>query len=463
MSGPGRRTVLTGGTLVTMNDAYDVVAGDLLIVDDRIVALGPKAAGSQKIDEEIDCRDRLVIPGFVQPHVHLCQTLFRGSADGLTLLEWLGQRIWPMEAAHTAESLYTSALLGAVELLRGGTTAVLDMGTVRHTDAIFEAVKKAGLRATIGKAMMDQGQNLPAGLRETTEASLEDSIALAERWHGQENGRLQYSFAPRFLLSCSDALIEGAVREARARGLRLHTHASENSEEIMSVRERFGDDNVAVLHRFGFSGEDTVLAHCVWLTAREQRLLAETGTHVAHCPSSNLKLGSGVARVPDLLQMGINLGLASDGAACSNALDMFMEMRLAGLIHAPRFGPGEPSAQSVVTMATRGGARALGLDGEIGSLEPGKKADVVVVDPRKAHAATAADAAVDPYGLLVYALGRQDVEHVFVDGECRVRRGRVLGIGVSRLVAKAAKAAAKIVGPILGSTRGPTVRSSPSV
>lgn len=450
MSGCGRRIVFTGGTLVTMNDDLDVLQGDLLIEGARIVALGPKAAVHRKADETVDCRGRIVMPGFVQPHVHLCQTLFRGGADGLTLLEWLGQRIWPMEAAHTHESLYVSALLGAVELLRGGTTAVLDMGTVRYTDAIFEAVKKVGLRATIGKAMMDQGHNLPAGLRESTRDSLDESIALAERWHGQENGRLRYAFAPRFVLSCSDLLLEGVAVAARARGLRIHTHASENSEEVMSVRERFGDDNVSVLHELGCTGADTVLAHCVWLTAKEQRLLADTGTHVAHCPSSNLKLASGVARIPDLLEQGINVGLASDGAACSNALDIFTEMRLAGLIHAPRFGPGRPAARDVVWMATRGGARALGLDDEIGSLEVGKKSDVVVIDPRKVHAAPLDDPLDDPYGLLVYALTRHDVEHVFVDGDCRVRKGRVLGVVLARLLARARETAVRIVAPVLG-------------
>lgn len=442
----GHRVLLEGGTVVTMNDAFDIVEGDVFIEGDRIVEVGPRAAGRKKVDEVVDCVGRLVIPGLVQPHIHLCQTLFRGFADDLELLDWLDQRVWPMEAGHTHESLYTSSLLGASELLRGGTTAILDMGTVHHTDAIFEACAKVGLRATIGKAMMDVGQGVPAGLRESTKASLEQSLALAERWHGAENGRLRYAFAPRFVLSCSEGLLVEVVREAKARGLMMHTHASENQNEIAAVRERCGVDNVTYLHQLGMSGPDTVYAHCVWVTAHEQRILADTGTSVAHCPSSNLKLGSGFARVPDLLELGINVGLAADGAPCNNNLDAFNEMRLAGLIHKPRFGATALPARTVLEMATRRGARALMLEDEIGALEPGKKADVVVVDPRQLHSTPYSD----PYSVLVYATGRTDVEHVFVDGVCRVKRGKVQGIQPRRLMAQANQHAQKIVRPLLG-------------
>lgn len=439
------RVLLKGGTLVTMNGSRDVGPGDVLIEGDRIVSVG-KVSTRKRVDETIDCEGRLVIPGLIQPHTHLCQTLFRGYADDLVLLDWLSQRIWPFEGAHSKASLYTSSLLGAAELLRGGTTAILDMATVRHTDAVFEAVKKLGLRATIGKAMMDRKKGLPAGLRETTDESIDESIRLAEKWHGTENGRLRYAFMPRFVLSCTEELLIRSVKEARERGLILHTHASENSEEIMLVRDRCGMDNVVYLASLGMAGEDTVLAHCVWVTAGEQRLLAESGTSVCHCPSSNLKLSSGLARVPDLLNMGINVGLGADGAPCNNNLDQFTEMRLAALIHKPRFGPTAMPAKTVFEMATLNGAKALGLADEIGSIEEKKKADVVVIDPRKIHASPTSD----PYSLLVYSLTSHDVEHVFVDGIQRVRKGRVLGVNSKKLLADAAKYAAEIVEPILG-------------
>jgi 5-methylthioadenosine/S-adenosylhomocysteine deaminase len=433
----GRRVLLKGGTIVTMNRDRHVGVGDVYIEGDTIRGLGEHPEGRRSAEDTLDVRGRLVIPGFVQPHVHLCQTLFRGRADGLDLLDWLRQRIWPFEAAHDRDSLYLSATVGAAELLRSGTTAILDMGTVHHTDAIFEACKTVGIRATIGKAMMDAGQGVPAGLRETTAESIAESLRLIDRWHGKENGRLRYAFAPRFVLTCSEELLVKTVAAARARRVLLHTHASESSDEIASVREKLGRDNVAYLHGIGFAGDDCVLAHCVWLTSEEQRLLAESKTHVAHCPSSNLKLASGIARVPDLLGMGINVCLAADGAPCNNMLDAFSEMRLCALIHKPRNGPQTMPAETVLEMATIRGARALGLEHEIGSLEEGKKADITVVNPMRLHAAPAAD----PYSTLVYSSRGDDVEHVFVDGTQRVRKGRVLAISEVALVKQATKVA----------------------
>lgn len=441
----GHRVLLKGGTVVTMNDDRDVFVGDVFIQGDRIVAVGPKAAGRKKVDEVVDCEGRLIIPGLIQPHTHLCQTLFRGYADDLELLEWLDQRIWPFEGGHSHESLYVSSLVGAAEMLRGGTTAILDMGTVRHTDAVFEACSKVGLRASIGKAMMDCGQGMPAGLRESTEDSIAESLALADRWHGQDNGRLRYAFAPRFVLCCTEDLLVQTVKHARERGLMMHTHASESPNEVDAVRNKCGADNVVYLHQLGMSGIDTVYAHCVWVTAEEQRILADSGTTVAHCPSSNLKLASGVARVPDLLGLGINVALAADGAPCNNNLDAFMEMRLCGLMHKPRFGATAMPAMQVLEMATRRGARALMMEDELGSLEAGKKADVVVVDPNQMHATPLAD----PYSMLVYALGKNDVEHVFVDGVCRVKKGKVGGISPKRLMAQANQHARAIVDPLL--------------
>ncbi len=439
-----RRVRFKGGVLVTMDAADSSGRGDVVVQGDRIVAVGGTKRG--KFDEVVDCTGCIVMPGLVQPHVHLCQTLFRGMAEDLALLDWLRQRIWPLEAAHDAASLKTSALLGGAELLRTGTTAILDMGTVRHTDAIFQACRQLGLRATIGKAMMDRGQGLPAGLRDTTENAINESLSLAERWDGAEDGRLRYAVAPRFVLSCTEPLLTTAVKEARRRGLLLHTHSSENADELMAVQEQTGRANVAYLHDLGLTGTDAVLAHCVWLTSAEQRLLAETGTSVAHCPSSNLKLASGFARVPDLIAQGVNVGLAADGAPCGNNLDAFVEMRMAALMHKPKFGPAALPAKTVVRMATMGGARALGLDAEIGSLEPGKKADLVVVRADALHAVPLAD----PHSALVYALHGSDVRHVFVDGIARVQDGVLLGVDPVRLARRAATHAKRIRREVLG-------------
>ncbi len=437
--------LLTGGTLVTMDAQRRVLAGDLWVRNGVIVAVGELTKAQRReaaSARRIDCTGRIVIPGLVQSHVHLCQTLFRGHADGLELLDWLRERIWPFEGAHTFESLKASARLGLAELIRGGTTACLDMGTVHHTDAIFEAAAEAGFRLTCGKAMMDVTRGVPAGLRESTEASLAESDALAERWHEQAGGRLRYAYAPRFVLSCTEPLLREVVARARANGLRIHTHASENQNEIEAVRERCGEDNVAYLHGLGMSGEDTVLAHCIWLTAREKRILADTGTHIAHCPSSNLKLASGFAKIPELLRMGAHISLGADGAPCNNNLDAWVEMRLAALIHLPRVGPAGLSAQEVFEMATLGGARALGLEASIGSLEPGKRADVAILDLHCPHALPAGE---DVYSRLVYAAHGSDVRTVLIDGEVVLDEGVLTTLDEARVLDEAQEAAARIV------------------
>jgi 5-methylthioadenosine/S-adenosylhomocysteine deaminase len=306
---------------------------------------------------------------------------------------------------------------------------VLDMATVRHTDAIFEVARAAGLRATIGKAMMDADET-PAILRETTRASLDESARLCAAWHGAESGRLRYAYAPRFALSCTDELLRETARAARQAGVLIHTHASENKDEIAEVERRTGMRNIEYLHSVGLTGSDVCLAHCVWLDEAERRLLAETGTHVLHCPSSNAKLGSGVAAIAELMEAGISVSLGADGAPCNNNLDGFLELRLAALLQKSRRGATAMRAPLVVRMATLGGARALGLDDQIGSLEVGKRGDVIVVDMNVAHAVPA----TDPYSALVYALRSSDVRHVVVEGSVVVRDRALITMDVEAAI-----------------------------
>ncbi len=410
--------LIEGGTVVTLDERERVLEGDVLLRGGRIHQVAARGKANPRPGARtVDARGCYVMPGFVQPHVHLCQVLFRGHAEDLPLMDWLRERIWPFEGAHTEASLRASARLGLAELLLGGTTSILDMGTVRHTDVLFEAALESGIRYTGGKAMMDVGQARPAGLRETAAESLAESNRLADAWQGKASGRLRYAYAPRFILSCSEGLIRDTVQEARARGCLLHTHASENPGEIEAVREVTGKDNIEALHDLGCSGEDVILAHCVWLTSREQRILADTKTGVAHCPSANLKLGSGVAKIPELLEQGVRVGIATDGAPCNNRHSAFTEMRLAGLLPKPRLGTGALSAKDVLKLATLGGARVLGLENEVGSLEKGKRGDVIIVDAASPHMRPRAD----PYTTLVYAAEAADVRHVFVEGEWVVR------------------------------------------
>src|SRR6185295_7506167 len=233
--------LIKGATVVTLDSRNKAFDGDVLIEGSRIVELGESLdATADYATQVIDARGRVLMPGFVQTHIHLCQTLFRGSADDLSLIDWLTKRIWPMEAAHTAESLYASARLGIAELIRGGTTCALTMETVRHTEAVFRAVEESGFRATVGKCMMDAGEGVPAGLREETDASIAESLELLERWHGRADGRIRYCFAPRFAVSCTRELLERVALAARARGVLVHTHASENRDEIAMVERATG-------------------------------------------------------------------------------------------------------------------------------------------------------------------------------------------------------------------------------
>jgi cytosine/adenosine deaminase-related metal-dependent hydrolase len=429
---------IRGGTVVTMDRARRIVEGDVVVGDDgAIVAVG-EAPGAQ---QEIDARGRIVIPGFVQTHVHLCQTLFRNHADDLDLLAWLRTRIWPYEATLDGESMRACARLGVTELLLNGTTSILDMGTVHEQDEVFAAAEEGGLRLAGGKAMMDTGDGVPARLRESTRSSIDESLALAKRWHGRAGGRIRYAFAPRFVLSCTDELLREVARLSERDGLLVHTHASEQLPECELVRRERGDDNIAHLAKLGIAGPRACLAHCVHPTEREVGLIVERGTRVLHCPSSNLKLGSGIAPVADYLARSVCVSLGADGAPCNNQLDPWIEMRLAALLQKARAGPSSVPAETALALATIEGARALGLDATTGSIEVGKRADLVVVNPRRVHATPAGS----PYSVLVYS-GRADmVEHVLVDGRVVVAGGRATAWDERSVLEQADRALARVL------------------
>jgi 5-methylthioadenosine/S-adenosylhomocysteine deaminase len=425
--------LIKGGTVVTMDTADTVVAGDVLVRGARVEAVGevPNVAA----DVTIDARGCAVLPGFVQTHVHLCQTLFRGAADDLALLDWLKRRVWPLEAAHDAASLRASARLGIAELVRGGTTCALTMETVRHTEEVFRVVEESGFRATVGKCMMDRGEEVPAGLREESEDSIRESLALLEKWHGRAGGRVRYCFAPRFAVSCTRVLLERVAALARERGVMIHTHASENLSEIELVESETGMRNVLYLDSLGVSGAHVLLAHCVHLDEAEVGLLASKGTHVAHCPSSNMKLGSGVAPVSEMLARGVSVSLGADGAPCNNRLDMFTEMRSAALLQKVSRGADALPAARVLRMATAGGARALGLEGAVGSLEAGRRADITVLELGRLHTTPRPEVV----STIVYAAEARDVRDVLIDGRFVLRDGGLQTLDEREVIAEAAQ------------------------
>src|SRR5947209_16841500 len=408
--------LIKGGTVVTVDAQERVLEGDVLVRGGRIVGVGEV---SESADLTIDARGCAVLPGFVQTHVHLCQTIFRGSADDLELIDWLKRRVWPLEAAHDARSVRASARLGLAEMIRGGTTCALTMETVRHTEEVLRAVEESGFRATVGKCMMDKGEGVPRGLREETEDSIGESLALVEEWHGRDGGRLRWCLAPRFAVSCTEGLLRRVASLARERGVMIHTHASENRSEIELVERETGLRNVEYLDSVGVTGPHIVLAHCVHVNEREMDLLASTGTHAAHCPSSNLKLGSGIAPVAEMLERGISVSLGADGAPCNNRLDMFTEMRTAALLQKARRGAEALPARRALRMATLDGARALGLASETGSVEAGKLADLTVLDLDRLHLTPRPDVV----STLVYAAEARDVRTVLIGGRVVLRAG----------------------------------------
>lgn len=428
----GKSILITGGTLLTIDGDDSVVAGDLYIEDGRIKSVGEEQKKSAEI--VIDARGCAVLPGFVQTHVHLCQTLFRGAADDLPLIDWLKKRVWPMEAAHTPQSVRASARLSIAEMIKGGTTCALTMETVNHTVEALRAAEETGFRATIGKCMMDKGDNVPLELHEETSASIRESLALIEEWHGRADGRIRCCFAPRFAISCTRELLLEVGRLALERGLMVHTHASENRDEIEMVERETGMRNCLYLDSLGLTGSHVALAHCVHLDDEEISTLQRTGTHVLHCPSSNLKLGSGIARISELLEQGVSVSLGADGAPCNNRLDMLTEMRTAALLQKVSRGADALPARRALRLATIDGARALGLDDEIGSLEAGKRADISIINLSDIHLTPRAPDAVSA---IVYAALASDVRTVIIDGQLVMRDRQLLTMNEREVIADA--------------------------
>jgi 5-methylthioadenosine/S-adenosylhomocysteine deaminase len=315
------------------------------------------------------------------------------------------------------------------------------MGTTRHHDAVFDALERFGMRAASGKAMMDQGSGAPRRLTETARASLSESDRLRAHWHGRADGRLRYAYAPRFILSCSPRLLRGVAERSADSGALMHSHVAEHAEERREVARLLGKSDLAALEECGIAGPRAVLAHGVQLTAREMRRLASLGTRIVHCPSANLKLASGIADVVALRRAGVVVGLGADGAPCNNKLDALGELRLASLLSkVRRKGARALAPLDALRMLTIDGARCLGWEREIGSLETGKRADLVVVGLDGLHQAPGAD----PLSALVYASSARDVRHVVVDGRVLVRSGELLGVDLGRLRAEARRRAGEV-------------------
>ena len=426
--------LLRGGTLLPMSDGARPMNADILVSGARIGQIGTDLQ-TPPDTEVVDCSGCYLMPGLVQTHVHLVQTMFRGLAEDLGLLDWLRRFIWPLEAAHDEASVRACVRLGLGELITTGTTTILDMGTTRWGDVVAEELVRSGIRARFGQAMMDMGEHVPADLVENTRASLDASAALLKRWSKAGAGRIGYAYAPRFALSCTRELLEAVGMLAKMSETLVHTHSNESVEERAAVQGVTGMSPIGYLAQVGIATPRTIIAHGVHIDDTELQTLRESGSAVTHCPSSNLKLGSGVADVVRLRQARITVGIGADGAACNNELDGFQEVRLATLLARTLRGQGALTAADALVMAPRDGARALRLEEETGSLVAGRRADILVIDSERL-----AGPGGDPVARIVFGGGSRGVRDVLIDGTFIVRGGAPLLFDPTEVRAKAADA-----------------------
>ncbi|HVS65994.1 MAG TPA: amidohydrolase family protein [Thermoanaerobaculia bacterium] len=443
--------LLEGATLLTLDPGARILRQDLLIRDGRIAAFDPPEppAGTRRLDVD-GC---LVLPGLIQGHVHLGQTLFRGLAEERRLLRWLTERIWPLEAAHDDESAYWSGLLGAAECLLAGTTTIQEIGLGPGAAGLLRAIETAGLRGFAGPCLMDEGQGLPAALAAGTEQALleAEELGLAVQRNG---GRLRPALNPRFLLSCSRELWLGVVELAAGHGWPVHTHALEQLDESALVRERFGCDEIGVFERLGLLDLDLRIAHGVHLDATQRESVRGRRFSVCHCPGSNLKLGSGIADVVGLRAAGIPVSVGADGPPCNNDLDAFEEIRLAALLQKLVHGPAAFSGLDALRLATSGGAEALGLAAEVGSIEVGRRADLLVLGTDRPElfllSEDAAEGAAGPraglHDLVAFGASRASVRHVLIDGEPVVEDGRLCRLDLDEIRREARRSLAGVLG-----------------
>jgi len=422
---------ITGGTVLSLKPGDAPVVRDVFIEGDR---LADHAGG-----ETIDASGCYVMPGLVQTHIHLVQTIFRGLAEELSLLEWLRDRIWPLEAAHDERSFRATARLGLLDLLTTGTTTILDMGTTHGGEVIGEELVASGIRARFGQAMMDGGDGVPASLRETTGDSLHKSARLVMKWNEAADGRIGYAYAPRFALSCTRELLEAVAALAKMNDLLIHTHSNEDPTERAAIEAFTGRSPIAYLVETGIASDHTVAAHGVHIDDAELVEVRQSRMSVTHCPTSNLKLGAGIADVRRLVGSRVIVGLGADGAACNNRLDGFEEARMASLLARNLHGQGTLTAEGALLMATREGARALRLDAEIGTLEVGKRGDIVVLDPERLGGGGA------PATRIVFGGGGRGVRDVLVDGTLLVRDGIPMTLDAADVRAKGSEAQAVLL------------------
>jgi 5-methylthioadenosine/S-adenosylhomocysteine deaminase len=438
-----RKTLLYNAGILTMDqDRRQYNSGAVLIENDRIVRVGRSIDLLEQCAEDverIDLGGKWILPGLINTHVHTSQQLGRGLADDVPLLTWLHERIWPYESSLTEEDSYISALLCGIEQIRSGTTCFAEPGG-QHVNGMGRAVSELGLRGILARSTMDMGEGLPAVWNETTQQALDAQVENLERWHQAAGGRIRVWFGLRTIFNNSDELILHTKELADRYGVGIHMHVAEAREEVEYARELRGATTVTHLNQLGLLDKNLLAVHSVWLTGEEIEMFAQKGVKVSHNPASAMRV-LGFAKIPEMLKAGVCVSIGTDGAPTNNRMSLIDEMWVTSLIHKGRLlDPTVVPAQAILAMATCDGARAVLWEDEIGSIEVGKKADLIVINPDTATMLPLHD----PVANMVTAMRTENVESVMVDGQWLMWERNILTVNEQEIIEEAKRRAAAI-------------------
>lgn len=426
--------LIKNGYVISMNKNREIFKnGSVLIEDDKIKAVGKVEPSLVNADAEIyDTQGKIILPGLVNTHVHLSQQLGRGVADDVVLLTWLRERVWPYESSFNYEDSLISSTACCVELIKTGVTTFLEAGG-QYVDAMAEAVEKCGLRACLSKSTMDEGEGLPKAWQKTTQEELDFQEELFKKYNDTADGRIKIWFGLRTIFNNSDELIKGTKTLADKYNTGIHMHVLEVKEEMDYTRATRGETTVEHMNRLGALGPNLVAAHTVWLTEREIDLFRLYDVKVSHNPGAAMKVVLGFAKIPEMLEKGIAVSIGTDGAPSNNRMDMMRDMYLTSLIHKGRtLNPKTVSAEQVLEMATINGARCALMEKEIGSLEVGKKADLIILNPDTIHSLPV----IDPVANIVYAMSSENVESNMCNGKWLMKNREILFLDEKDLLEK---------------------------
>lgn len=428
------QTLLKNGYIVTMGENETVFDGGSVLVDgDRIVAVGEVAPELVAADAEvIELGGKYVLPGFVNTHVHTSQQISRGVGDDVDFITWLHKRMWPFESTMNEEDSYISTLMCCLEQIRAGVTSFAEPGG-QFVSGMARAVSEAGVRAKLAKSVMDMGDGLPAIWQKTADEELEAQLEDFERFHNTADGRVQVWFGLRTIFNNSDDLIVRTKELADARGVGVHMHVAEAKSEIDYTMDVHGEPTVTHLNRLGVLDRNLLAVHTVWLTNEEIDLFVDHDVKVSHNPASAMRV-LGFAKIPQMLDKGVCVSIGTDGASSSNRMDMVDEMWVTSLIHKGwRLDSTVVPSQDILRMATKNGARALLDENAYGSLEAGKKADLIVIDPYGPSMMPVNDKIAS----LVTAMHSNNIQSTMCDGKWLMRDRKVLSLDEDAIIEEA--------------------------